>query len=196
MGGLMLSAIFSGRLVSRIGKYKAIMVAGVAITFAGIFLLSRMQAGTTRIDLAWRMLVLGIGLGPSQSLFNLAAQNALPPQQLGVVTASSQFFRQIGATVGVALFGTFLTNHLNQALGRIMPGMDVGALRGLGVSGVTPVLPEFVRRIIATAITDTFTLALYVVALAGVAVLLVPHLPLRDRQATLAPRPQRTEAVL
>jgi EmrB/QacA subfamily drug resistance transporter len=184
MFGLFGSSILCGQLVSKTGKYKAMMFGGLAITFAGIWLLSRMHAETSRLDLAWRMLVLGVGLGPGQSLFGLVIQNAMPPEKLGVVTSSSQFFRQIGSTMGVAIFGTFLTAHLNSGLGKIMPGVDVGKLRAMGATahaGAAPVLPTFVKVIISNAITSVFALGLYVVAAAVLVTLLIPNLPMRDR---------------
>src|SRR5689334_14913860 len=187
MGGIMASSIVSGRLVTRTGIYKPFMIGGIAVTILGIFLLSRMHAETTRLDLAWRMAVLGIGLGPGQSLFALAVQNALPIERLGVVTSSSQFFRQIGSTMGVAIFGTFLTANLNSGLGKIMPGIDVGKLQGMGAAaqahGHAPQLPLFIKEIITTAITDVFALGIYVVAAALIVVLMIPHVPLRDRSA-------------
>ena len=184
MAGLFGSSILCGRMVSKSGKYKGFMIGGVLVTFLGIWLLSRMHAETTRLDLTWRMLVLGIGLGPGQSLFSLAVQNAMPIERLGVVTSSSQFFRQIGSTMGVAIFGTFLTAHLNAGLGKIMPGVDVGKLHAMGAaagSGAAPVLPQFVKDIIADAITSVFALGLYVVAAAFLVVLFIPRIPLRDR---------------
>jgi MFS family permease len=184
MAGLFTSSILCGRIVSKTGTYKAMMIGGILVTFAGIWLLSRMHAETTRLDLAWRMLVLGIGLGPGQSLFSLAIQNAMPLDKLGVVTSSSQFFRQIGSTMGVAIFGTFLTARLNEGLGKIMPGVDVGKLRAMGGAahaGAAPVLPPFVKVIISDAITGVFALGLYVIAAALLVTLLIPALPMRDR---------------
>jgi EmrB/QacA subfamily drug resistance transporter len=184
MGGLMISSIVSGRMVTRTGRYKPFMIAGVVVTALGIFLLSRMHMDTTRGDLAWRMAVLGVGLGPGQSLFSLAVQNAMPVERLGVVTSSSQFFRQIGSTVGVAVFGTLLTNQLNAGLGKILPGVDVGKLQGMGAqaaAGGAPRLPPFVKTIISDSITHTFAFGLYLVAAALVVVLLIPHVPMRDR---------------
>jgi EmrB/QacA subfamily drug resistance transporter len=184
MAGLMGSSIFAGRLVTRTGAYKSLMIGGVIVTFVGIWLLSRMHADTSRLDLAWRMLVLGIGLGPGQSLFSLAVQNAMPIERLGVVTSSSQFFRQIGSTIGVAVFGTFLTSRLNGGLGKIMPGVDVGKLQGMSAAahgGPAPVLPVFIKVIISDAITGVFALGLYVLAVAFFVVLLIPRVPMRDR---------------
>jgi EmrB/QacA subfamily drug resistance transporter len=184
MVGLFGSSILSGQLVSKTGKYRAMMIGGLIVTFAGIWLLSRMHADTSRLDLAWRMLVLGIGLGPGQSMFGLVIQNAMPPEKLGVVTSSSQFFRQIGSTMGVAIFGTFLTANLNSGLGKIMPGVDVGKLRAMGGAahaGAAPVLPTFIKVIISDAITGVFALGLYVVAVAFLVTLLIPNVPMRDR---------------
>jgi EmrB/QacA subfamily drug resistance transporter len=184
MIGIFSSSILSGRLVTQTGKYKALMIGGLVVTFAGIWFLSRMTAETSRLDLAWRMLVLGIGLGPGQSLFSLAIQNAMPLNQLGVVTSSSQFFRQIGSTMGVAIFGTFLTANLNTGLGKIMPGVDVGKLRAMGGAahvGAPTILPEFIRVIISDAITGVFFLGIYVVAAALLVTLLIPNIPMRDR---------------
>jgi hypothetical protein len=183
MAGIMGSSILSGRLVSKTGIYKPYMIAGVLITALGIWLLSQMHAGTTRLDLAWRMLVLGIGLGPGQSLFSLAVQNAMPISRLGVVTSSSQFFRQIGSTIGVAVFGTILTSNLNSGLGKIMPGVDVGKLQGMGAeaaAGTKLALPPFVREIIASSITDTFALGLWLVGAALLVVFLIPQIPMRE----------------
>lgn len=183
MAGIMISSIASGRLVSRTGTYKPFMIAGVLTAALGIWLLSRMHADTSSLDLAWRMLVLGIGLGPGQNLFSLAVQNAMPIARMGVVTSSSQFFRQIGSTVGVAVFGTILTNKLNAGLGQVMPGVDVGKLQAMGAEagasgGLS--LPPFVKETIATAVTGTFALGIWLVVAALLVVLLIPQIPMRE----------------
>lgn len=182
MGGMMFSSILSGRMVSRTGRYKPFMIGGILTTAVGIWLLSRMHADTSRLDLAWRMLVLGLGLGPGQNLFSLVIQNAMPPQQLGVVTSANSFFRQIGSTIGVAVFGTVLTAHLNAGLGAFMPGVDVGKLQAMGAQAAAHghfLLPQPVREIISTAITGTFALGIWVVAAALAVALAIPHVTLR-----------------
>ena len=177
MGGIMGASIVSGRLAARIGRYKSLMLFGVGLTGVGIWLLSQMHASTTRLDLIWRILLLGIGLGPGQSLFTLALQNATPPGQMGVVTSSSQFFRQIGSTMGVALFGTALTGYLRSSLAKIMPGADLAQLRSMGAAAQGAAgsqLPAVVREAIASAITHTFTLGIFVLGAALVVTLLIP----------------------
>jgi EmrB/QacA subfamily drug resistance transporter len=184
MFGMLSSSILSGQLASRTGRYRTLLIGGLGVTFLGIWLLSRMHADTSRLDLAWRMLLLGVGLGPGQSLFGIIIQNAMPDDRLGVVTSSNQFFRQIGSTMGVAIFGTFLTANLHAGLGKIMPGVDLGKLRALSGAthvGAAPALPMFVRTIITGAITNVFVLGLYVVAAALLLTLLIPGVTMRDR---------------
>ncbi len=88
------------------------MIIGGVVLLVGVLLIWRIGPQTTRLDLSWRMLLLGAGLGPAQSLYNLVVQNAVSPTQIGVATSSSQFFRQIGSTIGVAIFGALLTQNL------------------------------------------------------------------------------------
>jgi EmrB/QacA subfamily drug resistance transporter len=185
MAGLIVSSTLSGRLASRMGRYKALILGGIVVTFVGTYLLSQMRLETSRLDLGVRMAILGIGLGPSQSLFSLAIQAALPREKLGVATSSNQFFRQIGSTIGVALFGTALTNNLNTGLSRVLPGVDANRLQHLGAAsrgGGAPVLPDSVREIIVAAITHTFALGLVVLAIALVVTLFVPQVSLDDHQ--------------
>lgn len=197
MAGLMASSIVSGRLVTKTGFYKPYMLGGIVVTALGIWLLSRMTVDTSRLDLSVRMFVLGVGLGPGQSLFSLAVQNAMPVERLGVVTSSSQFFRQIGSTVGVALFGTLLTDRLNAGLGKIMPGVDIGTLQGMGAmaqaQGHAPAMPAFVKTIISSAVTDTFAIGLYVLAVALLVVFLIPQLPLREGTGPMGAQASKKE---
>ncbi len=140
MDGLILSSIVAGQLVARSGRYKPWMIGGSLVLIAGIFLLTQITAQTSLVDLGWRRFV--VGVGPSQSLFTLAIQNSVSAQQLGIATSSSQFFRQIGSTIGAAIFGTLLLNNLHTELPRALPAMpgaqidtrnfDIGALRSSG----------------------------------------------------------------
>lgn len=196
MVGLMGGAIASGRIASRTGKYKPLMYLGGAVTILGIWLLSQMDADTSRADLAWRMFVLGLGLGPGQSLFNLAIQNAAPLNRMGVVTGANQFFRQIGATIGVAVFGTLFINQMNGQLaespmGKLIPGgLDLGKLQEMAASaagqGGPMQMPEPLKDIITSSITGTFFVGVFVAAAALVAVLFIPALPMRDRAQMMA----------
>ena len=188
---LVFGAAVSGRLVTKYGRYKPYLIAGVATVFVGALLIGTMGPQTGRLDIAWRMAVLGLGLGPLQSLFGIAIQNAVPMNRIGVVTSANQFFRQIGSTVGVAVFGTLLTNGLNGRLrdyttAHGLPPMDLAALRSLSAeaqarSGAMS-LPAEVQAIIANSVTHVVLLSLVVVAVSFVATLMIPELPMRDRR--------------
>ncbi|WP_350240950.1 MDR family MFS transporter [Deinococcus sonorensis] len=121
MAGLILSSILSGNLVARTGNYKPFLIGGSIVMMVGVLFLSRIGVDTSRLDLAWRMFIVGLGLGPTMSMFNLAVQNAVPMRMIGVATSSSQFFRQIGTTIGAAIFGTLLINNLQTELPKYLP---------------------------------------------------------------------------
>jgi MFS family permease len=107
--GLVVSSIISGQLVSRFGKYKWIAFVGMAIAIGGSLLLQRLDVNSTATDLIIAMVVLGIGLGFSMSLYTVIVQNALP-QKIGQATAGLIFFRSIGSTIAVAAMGSILTS--------------------------------------------------------------------------------------
>ena len=121
MGGMIVSSIVSGRLVTRIGRYKPFMLGGGALLIIGVIALTGVGPDTTTRDLAWRLALTGVGLGPAQTLFSLVIQNAAPPADVGVATGMSQFARQMGSTVGVAIFGALLTQGLTVELPKHIP---------------------------------------------------------------------------
>src|SRR5271167_2666466 len=190
MLGLIVAATIAGRLVTRTGRYKPFMLAGMTVLLIGTYLLGQMSHHTTRLDLSWRMAILGIGLGPLQSLYGVAIQNAVPVNRIGVVTSANQFFRQIGSTVGVAIFGTLLTNNLNSklstwAVSKGLPPIDLSKLRSLSIdaqvhAGVMNI-PDAIRILIADAVTHVFLLSIIVVVSALIATLMIPELPMRER---------------
>ena len=189
--GLVLAAAFSGRLTVKTGRYKPFMLGGVVLLFIATFLLSQMHSGTSRADLIWRLGLMGLGLGPLQSLFGIAIQNAAPMNRIGVVTSANQFFRQIGSTVGVAAFGTLLTNDLNGKLASYaaanhLPALNLDALRGLSAEAQAAHagamnLPQPVRDLIAGSVTHVFLFGLIAIGISIIATLMIPELPLRDR---------------
>jgi EmrB/QacA subfamily drug resistance transporter len=111
MFGSILFSILSGQIVSRTGKYRILAVVGQIIIAFGMFLLSTMAIDIPPWQTAIYMVVMGIGLGIAQPLYTLIVQNAFPPQRLGVVTSATTFFRSIGGTIGVAVFGTVVNNR-------------------------------------------------------------------------------------
>jgi MFS family permease len=121
MGAMIVSSIATGRIVARIGRYKPFMIGGGVVLLAGVVTLTGIGPDTSERDLAWRLALTGLGLGPAQTLFSLVIQNAAPPRDVGAATGMAQFSRQMGAAVGVALFGTFLIHGLATELPKHVP---------------------------------------------------------------------------
>jgi EmrB/QacA subfamily drug resistance transporter len=116
--GLIASSIIAGALVSRTGKYKAIILAGLGLMTAGIVLMTQLRADTDYLSLFFWMFVAGLGIGPTLSVFTIIVQNAVPFAKLGVATSNLTFFRQIGGSVGLAIAGTVFGQALEEELPR------------------------------------------------------------------------------
>ena len=114
--GLIGSSIIAGNLVSRTGKYKAVVLSGLVAIIVGIGLMTQLRADTEYPILFLWMFIAGIGIGPSLSVFTIIVQNAVPFSKLGVATSNLTFFRQIGGSVGLAIAGTAFASALNQEL--------------------------------------------------------------------------------
>ena len=121
MLGAMVTSIGAGQVLAKTGRYKWLVVGGFACVTLGAFLLSRMGVTTSSAKLAVNMVVMGLGLGISMSSFTVIVQNQYPSYRLGEVTGGLQFFRSIGGTVGMAIFGTMLNNQFRTAMLQNLP---------------------------------------------------------------------------
>ena len=121
------SSVISGQILSRTGRYKLVAIFGMSVMTIGMYLLSMMDANTDYLTVVRNMVIMGIGMGPTMPVFTLAAQNAVKVSQLGVVTSLTQFSRSIGSTLGVAIFGSLLTNEFVPAFRSSLPA-DVAAV--------------------------------------------------------------------
>jgi MFS family permease len=129
--GLLVAAIASGRAISRVGRYKVFPIAGTAILVVGMFLLSRLAVGTTPWLASVYMLVVGVGIGLVMQVLVLVVQNDVRPQEIGVATSTATFFRSVGGSFGVAIFGTIFATRLADQLSRFP--RSVTARLGSGV---------------------------------------------------------------
>jgi EmrB/QacA subfamily drug resistance transporter len=121
MAGLLVTSIGSGQLISRFGRYKPFPIVGTALMTLAMYLLANLGVSVPTWKTAVSMLVLGLGLGMTMQVLVLAAQNAVPYELLGVATSGSTLFRQIGGSVGVAIFGAIFTNRLAVHLASALP---------------------------------------------------------------------------
>jgi EmrB/QacA subfamily drug resistance transporter len=111
LAGLIVSAIASGQIVARVGRYKALIFVSLVLLALGLYLLTNLRADTDRPMLWLWMLIAGIGIGPSFAVFTLIVQNAVSPDRIGVATSSLTFFQQIGGTVGLTIAGTIFASR-------------------------------------------------------------------------------------
>jgi len=150
MGGLLTASIISGQIISRTGRYRIFPVIGMAVTTVGMFLLSTLDTQSSRLESGAYMVLLGAGIGMVMQVLILAVQNEAPVADLGVATSTVTFFRAVGGSVGVALFGALFSSRLSDLLGGSAP------------QGLTPEaigqLPEAQRAQLAGAFAESITM--------------------------------------
>jgi EmrB/QacA subfamily drug resistance transporter len=108
VAGIMSASIIAGQVTSRTGRYKKFPVIGSALLVLGLALMSRVGADTSLVQIDLYMVIFGAGLGLNMQTVVLAMQNAVPPKDMGVTTAATTFFRQVGGTLGTAIFLSIL----------------------------------------------------------------------------------------
>jgi EmrB/QacA subfamily drug resistance transporter len=116
LAGLILGATASGGLVSRTGRYKLLTVGSLVIMVVGLYLMTGLTATTGQLQLSTWMFLTGLGIGPAFSVLTIIIQSVVPFQYLGVATGNLTFFRQIGGSVGLAIFGTLFANGFKDNL--------------------------------------------------------------------------------
>lgn len=112
MLGLVIASTLAGQVMSRTGRYKYIAVGGVGLVVIGMYLFSTISVDTSSWALAFRMVVLGFGLGCTMPVFNIAVQSSVAREKLGEVTAGVQLARSVGGTVGTAVLGGVMNAQL------------------------------------------------------------------------------------
>ena len=125
VAGMMIATMVSGQITGKTGKYKVFLVTGTGMLLAGYVSLFAYQYNTPLWITSISMVVIGMGLGQLMQTLTLAAQNAVSPQDIGVATSSTMFFRQMGGTLGVAVFISILFNRLPDAIKDAMNKSDV-----------------------------------------------------------------------
>ena len=121
MMGSVGGSIITGQVNLRRATYKPSAVAGSILVAAGMVLFARMDATTAPNSVVWAMIVAGFGMGLLLPVYTVAVQNAAPRKHMGAATASTTFFRQIGSTVGVAIFGSILLTNYHHDFAQALP---------------------------------------------------------------------------
>jgi len=209
MLGLIVASILSGQLIPRIKRYHYLGTIGVALMMVGIYLLAQTTTSTSQMSITIDIVLVGLGLGTTMPLYINAVQSALPQRYLGVGTSQIQFWRNVGGTVSSAVLGTILAQRLPGAIASEIAKVHLPAafLNVLGKSASNPnqlldpaqiaasrakLSPQLaplydqaihaVRQAMALTLHDLFLIAIALSAIALVASLFMPDVPLRSRR--------------
>ena len=216
LGGLILSSVISGQVVSRTGRYKWLAVGALAFAAVGVGLMTQLRADTPDLTLWMWMFLAGVGIGPSMAVFTIIVQNAVPFSELGAATSDLTLFRQIGGTVGLTLAFTLFRNFLSwgairtQLIGAGAPaqlvpaqapaGFDTGQLTNVGGSGPSfmgqipaqfqAIFVEGFHRAFSIALGNAMWLGVGALAIASLSVALLHEQPLRQHFGEAVERPE------
>ncbi len=186
MAGLLVVSIGSGQIISKTGKYRFFPIAGTALMTLGLYLLSLMGVGSSTLQDAAYMLVLGMGIGGVMQVLVIIVQNGVPHSELGVATSGATFFRSIGGSFGTAIFGAIFANVLIGNLARHLHGVSLP--HGFSSADATPALLSHLPAAVhagfvagyAESIQTVFLVAVPIAALAFLATWLIPQVELKQ----------------
>lgn len=183
--------IVAGQLTTRTGRYKVIITTGTTLMLAGSLLALLLNEQSSKLQTTVATAAFGLGLGMAFQIYTLSVQNAVQRRDLGTATASLQFFRNVGSTLGTAIAGTLMSTHLLAGVARRMTpeiqeqlpptGLDVNdVLHPSSLAALPPEVAELLRASLAEAMHYVFLFVPVVAALSLIATLFIKELPLRD----------------
>ncbi|MFI8324027.1 MFS transporter [Streptomyces sp. NPDC085529] len=201
MGGIVVASVVSGQLISRTGRYKVYPLIGSALAVVGMALLSRMDIGTPRLTHSLWQAVLGTGIGLIMPVLILAVQNSVRPADLGTATSAHNYFRQIGGSVGAAIFGTLFAARLDSALADRLPAVQSSAAALPPAEAITPqtvhALPPALRDLYIQAYADAMPrIFLYLVPVLVLGLVLAFFLKEQPLVSHHTPAPEAVDAFL
>jgi EmrB/QacA subfamily drug resistance transporter len=169
MLGIITTSMLAGQFVSRTGHYRPVLLSGPPLLALGFFLLTRIGVHSTQLGVTRDVVIVGLGIGLMMQTLTVAVQNSVSRRSLGVATASTQFFRTVGAMTGVTVMGALVTSRL-----------------GSDAAGASP-------SELAAALHPVFAIAVALAGVVLVAVLFVPHIDLKQTFEERAPKPDLLE---
>lgn len=187
VAGMLISSTGSGQIVSRTGRYKVFPIAGTGLTAVGLLLLHRLDPASSTAEMSGCFFVFGFGLGLVMQVLVLIVQNAVGYEDLGVATSGATFFRSIGASFGVSVFGTIFTGMLGPRIAdalagaHLPPGLTPERLKAdpRAVAALPPGPRAGVLDAYSASITDVFLYAVPAVLVAFALAFLLREEPLR-----------------
>lgn len=195
MVGLMGTSIFSGIAITRTGRYRLFPIVGTIVTGIAMTAMTTLTASTPVWLICVFLFVFGAGLGLIMQVVVLVVQNAVPAAELGTATSSNNYFREVGAALGTAVFGALFTSRLTENLNGVFTGAGASASDAAAATAtidpsVLGSLPESVRTGVVDAYADAlapvFWYLLPFVAVAFVLSLFLKQIPLSDVSGLVA----------
>ena len=217
LGGLIFSAIASGQIVARTGRYKVLTFSSLILLAVGLYLLTGLTAETDRATMWLWMAMTGLGIGPSFAVFTLIVQNSVMPRVVGIATSSLTFFQQIGGTIGLTIAGTVFASRfveeipIQLAAAGVPPQVieQFGSGQGSDITGtgdlgqrilaavpeaarpiIEPLIPNIVQGIheaFSLAVASTFWVGIVGALVGAVVVLFLHEEPMRETFEMEAP---------
>lgn len=195
--GILVTGTLAGSIISRVGRYRVFPIVGMAIIGVALLALSTVSTDQSVVLISAYLGLLGIGLGCVVQILVLIVQNATDPAEVGTATSANNFFREIGATIGIAAVGALFSNRLTTSLANL----DLGSA-GINIQSAESLTPAVVHALaepMRSAVVDAYSNALmpvftYLVPIfvaATVLALFLPERPLQD--ATAAAPPEKAE---
>ncbi|HVM55253.1 MAG TPA: MDR family MFS transporter [Acidimicrobiales bacterium] len=184
MGGVLVGSMLAGRLTTRWGRYRIFPIVGTGIAITGVITLSRLDVDSSRIHSSLGMVLLGFGIGMTMPTLTLAVQNASPMADMGAATSAVNFFRTLGGSIGVAVFGAVMASRVSDIPSRLLN--SPAAIRALPEGQRTPIIDA-----LADGVQAVFVVAIPVIVIAFALAWLLQDRPLRT---TLGDAPGPVEA--
>jgi EmrB/QacA subfamily drug resistance transporter len=173
VAGLLITSIGSGQLIARTGRYKIYPIIGTAVLCVALFLLSRLDEHTSTALTSIDFFVLGFSLGLILQVLVIAVQNSTDFADLGAATSGVTFFRSIGGSFGVSVFGAIFSNRLAGELGSALRGVTLPPGFKVASAAADPALLKKLPAAIRADVQHAYSLALHPVFLWAIPVALI-----------------------
>ncbi|MGR6321910.1 MDR family MFS transporter [Micromonospora soli] len=183
MFGMLVVSLAVGRAITKTGRYRAFPIIGGVVMTAGMGLLTRLDVGTSKIESSLYMIVLGIGMGFLMQTSMLIAQNSVEQKDLGAASGAATFFRSIGGSFGISLFGAIFANRLaDSAAGAAFSGGggDGGGMDLEKLGKLTGPMRDIVLGALADGISHVFFWAVLFTVAVPVLAWFIKEVPLRS----------------
>lgn len=193
VAGMLVAMIGSGRIISKIGKYRLFPIGGTLVTGFALWLFSHISIATNQIYVSIWMIILGLGVGSYMQVMTLAVQNSADRKDLGTATSTATFFRTIGSSFGAAVFGAILTSRLTYHLHKLLPQQAAGHVTTtslqqstVGLKHLPPQLTHDVLTAFAESFHDVFLWTIPLAVLAFATAFFLRESPLRETTKEMA----------